>query len=109
MRKTHHSSEVSMNNFLTSDSTKKTRSTFRTLLLLPSITRRIDDQLLVKELNAKFFHHSILERLLIAALTPSVAGVEYDYERLELLGMRSRPLFESNIHFKNHIKQGTLT
>ncbi|KAI0939123.1 hypothetical protein AcV5_000626 [Taiwanofungus camphoratus] len=61
-------------------------STFRTLLLLPSITRRIDDQLLVKELNAKFFHHSILERLLIAALTPSVAGVEYDYERLELLG-----------------------
>ncbi|KAH9947264.1 hypothetical protein B0H21DRAFT_345297 [Amylocystis lapponica] len=60
--------------------------TFRTVLLLPAITRRIDDMLLVKELNAHFFAHSILERHLLAALTPPSACVQYDYERLELLG-----------------------
>ena len=61
-------------------------STLRTALLLPSITRRIDDFLLVKELNAKFFEHSIIEHHLHAAISAPAAGVEFDYERLELLG-----------------------
>jgi endoribonuclease Dicer len=62
------------------------RSTLRTALLLPSITRRLDDVLLVKELNAKFFDHSITEQLLHAAISTPAAGMEFDYERLELLG-----------------------
>ncbi|THV08645.1 ribonuclease III [Dendrothele bispora CBS 962.96] len=61
-------------------------STFRTVMLLPCIIRRIDDLLLVKELNAKFFGHSINDHLLHMALTTPSAGIEYDYERLELLG-----------------------
>lgn len=61
-------------------------STFRTALLLPSITRRIDDLLLVKELNARFFEHSILEQPLLAAVSAPAAGMGFDYERLELLG-----------------------
>lgn len=61
-------------------------STLRTALLLPSITRRIDDFLLVKELNAKFFEHSIIEHHLHAAISAPAAGIEFDYERLELLG-----------------------
>ncbi|KAF8192504.1 hypothetical protein BJ912DRAFT_263253 [Pholiota molesta] len=61
-------------------------STLWTAMLLPSIMRRIDDLLLVKEMDAKFFDHAIREDLLhIAICTPS-AGLEYDYERLELLG-----------------------
>jgi endoribonuclease Dicer len=55
-------------------------------MLLPSITRRIDDLLLVKELNAKLFDHAISERLLHMSISPPSAGIEYDYERLELLG-----------------------
>ncbi|KAH7922454.1 hypothetical protein BV22DRAFT_656663 [Leucogyrophana mollusca] len=61
-------------------------STLRTALLLPSITRRIDDFLIVKELNAKYFDHAICEKLLLAAISAPSAGFEYDYERLELLG-----------------------
>lgn len=67
-------------------------STLRTALLLPSITRRIDDFLLVKELNAKFFDHAIIEHQLHAAISAPAAGVEFDYERLELLGEISRNL-----------------
>jgi endoribonuclease Dicer len=55
-------------------------------MFLPSIMRRIDDFLVVKELNAKFFDHAVKEDLLhVAVCTPS-AAIEYDYERLELLG-----------------------
>ncbi|KIJ56735.1 hypothetical protein M422DRAFT_57385 [Sphaerobolus stellatus SS14] len=61
-------------------------STMRMTLLLPSIIRRLDDILLVKELNAKFFDHSIREDLLHTAISAPSAGVEFDYERLELLG-----------------------
>ncbi|KAH7916192.1 hypothetical protein BJ138DRAFT_996390 [Hygrophoropsis aurantiaca] len=61
-------------------------STLRTALLLPSVTRRIDDFLVVKELNAKFFNHAISEELLLAAISAPSAGFECDYERLELLG-----------------------
>lgn len=62
-------------------------STFRTALLLPSIMRRIDDLLLVKELNASLFDHSISEHQLHAAISAPSAGLQFDYERLELLGM----------------------
>ncbi|KIJ70179.1 hypothetical protein HYDPIDRAFT_78543 [Hydnomerulius pinastri MD-312] len=61
-------------------------STFRTALLLPSITRRIEDFLIVKELNGKLFNHSIHEELLLAAISAPSAGFETDYERLELFG-----------------------
>src|SRR6266481_6542577 len=68
------------------DSELMSDSTLRTAFLLPSIMRRIDDLLLVKELNAKFFEHSIVEHHLHAAISAPAAGNEFDYERLELLG-----------------------
>jgi len=55
-------------------------------MLLPCILRRIDDYLLVKELNARIFGHSINDQFLHMALSTPSAGIEYDYERLELLG-----------------------
>ncbi|KAJ3869715.1 hypothetical protein EV359DRAFT_69777 [Lentinula novae-zelandiae] len=61
-------------------------STFRTALLLPCIMRRLDDFLLVKELNAGLLSHCVSEGLLHAAISAPSAGIEYDYERLELLG-----------------------
>lgn len=61
-------------------------STFRTALLLPCIMRRVDGFLLVKELNAALFNRCISDELLHAALSPSSAVIEYDYERLEMLG-----------------------
>ncbi|KAL4075936.1 hypothetical protein J3A83DRAFT_4088626 [Scleroderma citrinum] len=60
--------------------------TFRTALVLPSIMRRIDDYLVVQELNAKFFNHTVHEELLLAAISTPSAGYEMDYERLELFG-----------------------
>jgi len=48
--------------------------------------RRIDDFLLVKELDATFFDHAVREDLLHNAICTPSAGLEYDYERLELLG-----------------------
>jgi endoribonuclease Dicer len=41
----------------------------------------------VKELNAKLFRHSISEDLLHIAICAPSAGYEYDYERLEMLGV----------------------
>ena len=64
----------------------------KTAMLLPSITRRLDDLLLVKEMNARFFDHAIREDLLHNALCTPSAGLEYDYERLELLGIVPSPL-----------------
>ncbi|KAG1753945.1 uncharacterized protein EDB91DRAFT_1287021 [Suillus paluster] len=61
-------------------------SIYRTALLLPSITRRIDDFLIVKELNAQFFANAILEQHLLSAVFAPSATFETDYERLELLG-----------------------
>lgn len=55
-------------------------------MLLPSISRHLDDILLVKELNAKLFDHSIAESLLHEAISTPSVSIEYDYERLELLG-----------------------
>ena len=48
--------------------------------------RRIDDMLLVKELNAALFDHSIQEHHLHAAVSAPSACTEFDYERLELFG-----------------------
>ena len=61
-------------------------STYKTALLLPSITRVIEDLLLVKELNATLFDNSIDEHHLHAAVSAPSAGAEFDYERLELFG-----------------------
>jgi len=47
---------------------------------------RIDEILLVKELNARMFDNAIREDLLREALTPPVAEAGYNYERLEILG-----------------------
>jgi endoribonuclease Dicer len=58
----------------------------RTLTLLPSIMKRVDDALLVRELNAMYFNNEIEETALHAAITAPSASVEVDYERLELLG-----------------------
>ncbi|PVF99771.1 hypothetical protein CPB86DRAFT_756304 [Serendipita vermifera] len=61
-------------------------STMRTLSLLPSVMKRIDDTLIVRELNAMYFNNEINETLLHAAITTPSAGFDFDYERLELLG-----------------------
>jgi endoribonuclease Dicer len=78
----------------------------RTALLLPSITRRIDDLLLVKELNAKYFDNAIFEDLLYMAICAPSAAVEHDYERLELLGEHP-----SNVSFRENLMptKGTLS
>ena len=67
-------------------STHMDYSIYRTGSLLPSIISKMDDILLIKELNAKFFDHSISEGFLHAAVTSPAATAEFDYERLELLG-----------------------
>ncbi|CDO74080.1 hypothetical protein BN946_scf185043.g130 [Trametes cinnabarina] len=71
-------------------------STFRTLWLLPSIMTRIDGCLLVKELDAKLFHLSISEQLLLVALTTRAAWTEHNYERLEFLGDAFLKVIASN-------------
>lgn len=47
---------------------------------------KIDEALLVKELNAMMFDNVIREDLLREALTPPSAETEYNYERSEILG-----------------------
>ncbi|KAH9853812.1 ribonuclease III [Lenzites betulinus] len=61
-------------------------STFRTLWLMPSVMAKTDSYLLVKELDAKLFHHSISEQQLLVALSTRAAWTEHNYERLEFLG-----------------------
>jgi endoribonuclease Dicer len=63
-------------------------STLRMGYLLPSITRKIDELLLVKQLNAKLLDHCVKDDLLAIATSSPLAGNNYDYERLELLGAR---------------------
>ena len=62
-------------------------STFRTTLVLPSIVRRIEDFLIVQELNIKVFNHAVHEDLLFTVISTPSAGYEVDYERLELSGL----------------------
>ena len=47
---------------------------------------KIDETLLVKELNARMFDNVIREDLLREALTPPAAEAGFNYERLEILG-----------------------
>ena len=47
---------------------------------------KIDEILLVKELNARMFNNVIREDLLKEALTPPAAEAGFSYERLEVLG-----------------------
>jgi endoribonuclease Dicer len=47
---------------------------------------KIDETLLVKELNARMFDNIIQEDLLREALTPPGAEAECNYERQEILG-----------------------
>ncbi|TFK28818.1 hypothetical protein FA15DRAFT_664885 [Coprinopsis marcescibilis] len=61
-------------------------SILRTVLLAPSIISKVDDLLVVKELNMRFFNNSIREDLLYIAITTVSAEMEHDYERLEVLG-----------------------
>lgn len=62
--------------------------------MLPSILRRVDELLIVRELNTKLFNNAIREDELLAALTSPAALAERDYERLELLG--TRPIFRTS-------------
>ena len=86
MRQVHFTSQVFCPLFILSVAAKVIRSVLRTAMFLPSIMRRIDDFLVVKELNAKFFDHVVKEDLLHVAICTPSAALEYDYERLELLG-----------------------
>jgi len=52
---------------------------------------KIDETLLVKELNARMFDNVIREGLLREALTPPAAEAGFNYERLEILGMINLP------------------
>ncbi|KAL0070846.1 Dicer-like protein 1 [Marasmius tenuissimus] len=61
-------------------------STMRTALLLPCVLQRIEDFLLVKELNSRLLSNAISDGLLHMALTTRAVEIEYDYERLEILG-----------------------
>ena len=58
----------------------------RTAFLLPCVLQRIEDLLLVKELNSRLFNNAISDNLLHMALTTRAVEIEYDYERLEILG-----------------------
>ena len=57
---------------------------------------KIDEILLVKEVNARMFDNVIREDLLREALTPPAAGVEFNYERLEILGNDESTLLPFN-------------
>lgn len=65
--------------------------------MLPSIMRRIDEFLLVKQLNAKILDHCVRDDLLMMATASPLAGNEYDYERLELLGRLENPKLRLNL------------
>ena len=54
---------------------------------------KIDEILLVKELNARMFDNVLREDLLREALTPPAAETDSNYERLEILGTDRFPFF----------------
>lgn len=55
-------------------------------LLMPSILSRISAQLMVSDLNKSQFDGRMDESALLTAVTPSAAGMAFDYERFEFLG-----------------------
>ncbi|CAK5275583.1 unnamed protein product [Mycena citricolor] len=85
-------------------------STFRTMLLFPSISKLIDGFLLTKELNSRFFRCKLSDSLLHTAVTAPSVRLEYDYDRLEFLGDSFLKLLAS-VHayvFANSAKEGGL-
>ncbi|KDQ07466.1 hypothetical protein BOTBODRAFT_180654 [Botryobasidium botryosum FD-172 SS1] len=80
-------------------------SVFRTAHLIPSITRHIDDILLVKEANWKHFESVVDEEQLHSAFSAPSVSVEYDYERLELLGDAFLKYLSSTYLFVTHPSQ----
>jgi endoribonuclease Dicer len=92
----HNSCQVSSGAIEIRINRQEIASTFRTALLFPSIIRRLDSFLLVKELNARFFNHQISETLLDMAITTPSTRMEYDYERLEFLGQYLSKIFPSH-------------
>ena len=48
--------------------------------LLPSIMRRINEFLLVKQLNAKILNHCVRDDLLVITTASPLAYNEYNYE-----------------------------
>ncbi|PFH51437.1 hypothetical protein AMATHDRAFT_3093 [Amanita thiersii Skay4041] len=61
-------------------------SVLRTASLVPSVLRRINDLLLVKELNSILFNNVLSGKLLHTAITCPSAKMDFDYERFEFLG-----------------------
>jgi len=61
-------------------------SVFKTATAFPSIQYRINDMLVVRELNAVLLENRVDDTLLLTALTTPSASMAFDYERLELLG-----------------------
>ncbi|KAF8627233.1 hypothetical protein AX15_004470 [Amanita polypyramis BW_CC] len=61
-------------------------SVLRTALVLPSVLYKIDNLLRAKELNTTIFNDVLSDGLLNMATTCPSACMEFDYERLELLG-----------------------
>jgi endoribonuclease Dicer len=78
-------------------------STLRSVLLLSSVMRRIDEFLLVKELNIQLLNDIVPDDLLHSAITPASAKLEHNYERLEMLGS-----FLNFPHFSLNLGQVTL-
>lgn len=58
----------------------------RSLLLLPSIVFRVDQLLVMAELNHALFNNQYDLTNLLVATTSVSASADFDYERLELLG-----------------------
>jgi len=86
MFEVYDSSEVRRMLAVPSKRTDAGNSTMRTLTLLPSIMKRVDETLLVLEFNAMYFNNEIDGNALQGAISAPSAGLEVDYERLELLG-----------------------
>ena len=74
-------------------------SILRTAFVLPSVLHKIDSLLLVKDLNATIFNNALSDDLLSMAITCPSAGMEFDYERLELLGTSLPLLWNSHASF----------
>jgi hypothetical protein len=62
-------------------------SVVKSAAAFPSILLRINELLIVQQLNHALFSGKICEKLLRVASTPPAAGADVNYERLEILGL----------------------
>ncbi|KAH8106181.1 hypothetical protein BXZ70DRAFT_1004461 [Cristinia sonorae] len=76
-------------------------SLFRTFLLLPSIIFRVDQLLVMTELNDCLFDNKLSAQELLLATTPVSAHGDFDYERLEFLGDASLKFMSSTYCYLN--------